>query len=191
MIGTPRDTGTYCTKGSEHSATTTVLHATLRVTKIRPKNDESHRDTIILRKIYQGYVRGGYNVFSCLVATQSRAHEHSSAAAAATLSSTRATLDSSSTLTPVVAVVVLLRTARAALERTSMMSRFPSMAFCTAEIKDAGPRSLDCSSATSTRQPQARRGQPVTGTRALSSSSSAQWHSSNTRLEQHLYACCC
>ena len=61
-------------------------------------------------------------MLSCLVAMRSRAHEHS-AAAAATLSSTRATLDSSSTRTPVVAVVVLLRTARTALERTSM-SRF-------------------------------------------------------------------
>ena len=58
-------------------------------------------------------------------------HEHSAAAGAA-LSSTLATLDSSSTRTPVVAVVVLLRAARAALERTSM-SRLPSMAFCTAK----------------------------------------------------------
>ena len=52
---------------------------------------------------------------------------------------------------PVFAVVVLLRTVRAALERTSKMSRFPSMAYCTAIKKDTGPRSLDCSSATSTR----------------------------------------
>ena len=40
-------------------------------------------------------------------------HEHSAAAAAVALSGTRATLDSSSTRTPVVAVVSLLRTARA------------------------------------------------------------------------------
>ena len=135
-------------------------------------------------------------MFSCLVAKQSRAHEHS--AAAATLSSTRATHDSSSTRPPVVAAVLVpLRTARAALERTSM-SRFPSMAYCTAKKKDTGPRSLDCSSATSTRQTRAWRGQAVTGTRALSSrsnnssgSSSTQRHSSGSRLEQHSYACCC
>ena len=56
--------------------------------------------------------------------TSTRAHEHS--AAAATLRSTRATLDSSSTRTPLVAVLVRLRTARAALEGTSMIS-FPSV----------------------------------------------------------------
>ena len=83
-------------------------------------------------KYIPGYVRGGYSVFSCLVAKQSRAHEHS---AAATLSCTRATLCSSSTHTPVVAVLVLLRTARAALERRSIR-RFPSMAYCTAKKKD-------------------------------------------------------
>ena len=70
-------------------------------------------------------------MFSCLVVKQSRAPEHPTAAAAATLSSTRATLDSSSTRTPLIAVFVLLRTARAALARTST-SRFPSLC-CTAK----------------------------------------------------------
>ena len=42
------------------------------------------------------------------------------AAAGATFNSTRATLDSSSTRTSVVAVLVLLRTARASLKRTSL-----------------------------------------------------------------------
>ena len=75
--------------------------------------------------------------------------------------------------------------------RTSM-SIFPSMGYCTAKKKDTGPRSLDCSSATSRRQTSARHGQAVTGTGALrSSSNSIQRHSSNTRLEQHLYASCC
>ena len=64
-------------------------------------------------------LRGGYSVFSRIVAKQSRAHEHLAAVVAAALDSTRATLDSSSTRTPVVAGV-MLRTARAALERTSM-----------------------------------------------------------------------
>ena len=128
MISKPRDTGTHCTESSEHSATTTVLQATLRDTKIRQINDKWHQDTTV-RKI----LPGGYNVFSCLVAKQSRAHEHSSAAAAAaTLSSTRTTLDSSSIRTPVVAVLVLLRTAEAALEGTSM-SRLPSLYYCTAK----------------------------------------------------------
>ena len=45
MISKPRDTGTQCAKGSEHSATTVVIHATLRGTKIRQINDESHRNT--------------------------------------------------------------------------------------------------------------------------------------------------
>ena len=59
------------------------------------------------------------------------------------------------------------------------------------------PRSLDCSSATSTRQTQTRRGQAVTGTHTrtqqqqISSSSSTQRHSSNTRFEQHSCAWCC
>ena len=170
--------------------------------------------TKILRKIYQVCVRGGYNVFSCLVAKQSRAHEHSAAAAAAgTLSSTRATLDSSSTRatldssstrTRVVAAVVLLRTARAALEGTSV-SRFPSLYYCTAKT-DTGPRLLDCSSATSTRdkpehgaakqsrahEHSAAAAAAPSGTQALSSSgSSTQWHSSNTPVEKHSYACCC
>ena len=87
---------------------------------------------------------------------------------------------------------------RAALEHTSM-SRFPRMAYCTAENTHSASRSIDCSSATSTRQTQTRRGQAITGTRALinssssssSSSGSTQRHSRNTRLEQHSYACCC
>ena len=87
--------------------------------------------TNILRKSTARYVRGGYTVFSCLVAMRSSADEHSAAAAeaatavATTLNSTRtATPDSSTTRTPVVAVVVLLRIARAALKLTSIMSRF-------------------------------------------------------------------
>ena len=78
-------------------------------------------------------------MFSCLGAKQSQTHEHSAAAAAeaAILSSTRATLDSSSTPTPVDVVVVLLRTARAALEGTSM-SRFQSMPYYTAKKKGHG-----------------------------------------------------
>ena len=108
------------------------------------------------------YARGRYSVFSCLVTKQSRAHEHSAATAAETLSSTRATHDSSSTRPPVVAAVLVpLRTARAALERTSM-SRFPSMAYCTAKKTDTEPRSLDCSSATSTRQTRASTAWPST-----------------------------
>ena len=94
--------------------------------------------TKILKKNYQVCTWWVERVL-ILVAKQSRAHEHSAAAATATPSSTRATLDSSSTRTPVVAVFVLLRTARAALERTSMISRFPSMAYCTAKKKDTGP----------------------------------------------------
>ena len=65
--------------------------------------------TEILNSIAR-YISGGYSAFSCLVVKQSRALQHS-AGAAATLSSTRATLDSGSTRTLVVAVVVLLRTA--------------------------------------------------------------------------------
>ena len=73
-------------------------------------NDESHRDT---KNNLPGVVRGGYSVFSCLVAKQSRPHEHS-AASAATLRSTRTTtLDSSSTRAPVVVILVQLRTTRA------------------------------------------------------------------------------
>ena len=107
----------------------------------------------------------------CLVDKQSRAHEHSGTAAAATLSTARATLDSSSTCRPVVAVLVLLlRTARAAFERSSM-STFSSLLHCNKKVP--GSRSLDCSSATRTRQRRARCGQAVTGTRALSSSSSS------------------
>ena len=129
------------------------------------------------------------------VAKQSRAHEHSAAAVAP--SGTRAILGSSSTRTPVVAVVVRLRTARAAFDRTSIYT-FPSMAsIVPRKKKETGPRSLDCSSATSTRQTQTRRDQVITGTRALSSSccssssGSTQRHSSNTPLEQHSYTCCC
>ena len=76
-------------------------------------------------------------MFSCIVAKQPRAHQHS-AAAAATPSCTRATtLDPSSTRTPVVVIIVQLRTARAALERTSM-SRFPSMAYSAAKKNGHG-----------------------------------------------------
>ena len=148
--------------------------------------------TEILRKIYQVYyVRGLYNVFSCLLAKQSRAHEHSSASAAATLSSTRTTLCSSSTRTPVVAVLVLLRTARAALEGTSM-SRFPSLYYCTAKNGHGTTITRLLKRNEHERQTRTRRGQAVTGTRALSSSgSSTQRHSSNTRVEKHSYACCC
>ena len=111
-------------------------------------------------------------------------HEHTRALSSSnnTQSSTRATLDPSSTRMPVVAVLGLLRTARAAHERRSMMSRFPSLLHCNK--KDTGPRSLDCSSATSTRQTRARRGQAVAGTRALSSSSSSS-SSTQAAREQH------
>ena len=64
-----------------------------------------------------------------MFSNQSRAHE---LPAAATLSSTGATLDSSSTRMPLVAVLVLLRTVRAALERASM-SKFPSL-YCAENI---------------------------------------------------------
>ena len=67
--------------------------------------------------------------------------------------------------------------------------RFPSL---LRRKKTHSPRSLDCSSKTSTRRTRARRGQAATSTRALSSSSSStRQHSSNPRLEQHSYACCC
>ena len=138
------------------------------------------------------YARGGYSVSSCLVAKQSRAHGHSAAAAAAaTLSSTRATLDSSSTRTPVVAVLVLLRTARAALEGTSR-SRFPSLYYCTAKNGHGTTITRLLKRNEHERETRARRDQAVTGTRALSSSgSSPQRHSSNIRVEKHSYARCC
>ena len=128
-------------------------------------------------------------------------HEHaralnsSSSSSTATLSSTRATLDSSSTRTSIVDVLVLLRTVRAALQRMCMMSRFPRL-WLHRNKKDTGPQSFDCSSATSMRQTRARRGQAVTSTRTLSTTTTTntintQRHSSNTRLEQHSYACCC
>ena len=118
----------------------------------------------------------------------SRAHEHS--AAAATFRSTRATLDSSSTRTPVV-VLVLLRPARAALERTSMI-RFPSMSYCTAKNGHGTTITRLLKRNENERQTRTRRGQAVRGTRAPSSSSSSTHrHSSNTRLEQHSYASCC
>ena len=86
-------------------------------------------------------------------------------------------------------------TARAVLERTSMMSRFPSLLH--RKQKDTGPRSLDCLSATNPRRTRERRGQAVTATRALGiSSSSTQRHLRNPRLEKlvHLllllFYCC-
>ena len=107
----------------------------------------------------------------------------------AALSSTRATLDSSSTRTPVVAVLVLLRTARAALEGTSM-SRFPSLYYCTAKNGHGTTITQLLKRNEHERQTRARHGQAVTGTRAISSSgSSTQWHSSNTRVEKHSCVC--
>ena len=60
------------------------------------------------------------------------------------------------------------------------MSRFSSMADCTAKKKNTGPRSLDCSRATSTRQTQAWRGQAITSTQQRQQQQKKQ-HSSSTR----------
>ena len=125
------------------------------------------------------------------MAKQSRAHEHSAVSAAAAPSGTRATLDSSCTCTPIVAILVQLRTSRAALERTSM-SRFPSMAYCTAKKKGHGPtvtqllKRNEHETNTSTAWP-SNHGHTSTQQQR----SSTQRHSSNTRLEQHSYTCCC
>ena len=126
------------------------------------------------------------------VAKQSRAHEHSAAAAATAPSSTAAKRDSSSTPTSVIALVLLLRTACAELDIVSrnairgINTTIRYMMNCT-EILKTNYRVctwwiqrvvMSC-------------GQPVTGTRALSSSSrNPHQHSSNPRFEQHSYACC-
>ena len=62
-----------------------------------------------------------------LSSSRSSRSSSSSSSSKHSLCSTRATLDSTSTRTPVVAALALLRTARAELERTSKNSRFLSL----------------------------------------------------------------
>ena len=140
--------------------------------------------------------RGGYRVFSCVVWPSS--HEHTSTQQQQQHS---AAPEQHSIRTALVRVLLVLLCFCVPLPLEQYSSARACVGFqawptyCTAKKTDRGPRSPGCSSTTSTRQTQARCGQAITGTGALSnssiSSSSTQRHSSNTWPEQHSFVCCC